>query len=476
MISLFNMNCILSIDTEVDMEFKEFLEVLRKRIKALFITALIFIFAGCGTSLFVLPKVYEASATLIVSKPSEQIIIDEIIANQRLVKSYSLIAKSERVLSRVISELGLNFTTKELQPKVSVHLEADTEIIQIAVEDKSPERAQKIANTLVHIFPNEVKEILNMDNVQVVDYATLPIKPIRPNLVLNTVMSLFAGLFAGILIVSLQNYFDSTIKSQEDIQEHMDIPVLGTIPKASWKGKRKRINELLMESYILLGANADVFNPGKEIKTILVTSEEFSEGKTCTAVNLAISLANFNQDVLLLDGDLRKPSLNEIFLEKTDKILKTFSTRNGQQYTIRSVVDVPNLAVMTGQYKGLNPLWTFESGEMESLIKELSKDYDRIIIDSPPVLLVPDPLVLSGFADGVLIVTKYGSTGIELLKKTVGRLQAADAIILGAIINYVPIKLYSNLKYYRHIKKSLDKPGKKKPLMMLPSNGRYMSS
>jgi capsular polysaccharide biosynthesis protein len=180
--------------------------------------------------------VYQARSTIIVSNTNTesgfgQLTVNDYNLNIKLVNSYSVICKTNRVLEQVITELGLPMTTQTLAGKITVSAAKDTEIIHIMVRDADPRKAQAIANSVTRVFQSEVKEIMKMDNVQIIDEARLPGEPVSPNRLRNAMLGFAVGLMLGFCLAFLIEILDRTVKSEEQITELLGIPVLGSVPK-----------------------------------------------------------------------------------------------------------------------------------------------------------------------------------------------------------------------------------------------------
>lgn len=191
--------------------------------------------AAGALSWLVLGNVYEASATIIVSSQKSNqepvgMTYSDHTLNVQLVHSYQVLCKTDRVLSQVIRETGLAITIKDLGEKITVASQKDTEIISISVEDGDPATAQAIANSLANVFQREVVKIMKMDNVQIIDYAEMPELPVKPNRVQNLLLGLAVGLAAGIGLALLVDYLDITVKSAEQVESILNVPILGVIP------------------------------------------------------------------------------------------------------------------------------------------------------------------------------------------------------------------------------------------------------
>jgi capsular polysaccharide biosynthesis protein len=218
-----------------ELDLRDILLIIQKRLWIILtLTILAALFVGT-ISAFFLDEIYASSTTLIVSKQKENSNINDLQLNdinlsRNLVDTYSVIIKSDRVLEKVLKEVNLALPIAELRSKIDVKSENNTEIIRITIEDTNSEIARDIANSVARVFMNEVTTLLRMDNVQVIDLAKASPSPVKPNVKMNTLIAAMIGLMAGIGIAFLLEMLDNTIKTQEDVQKYMDIPVIGIIP------------------------------------------------------------------------------------------------------------------------------------------------------------------------------------------------------------------------------------------------------
>ncbi|MDD3840400.1 MAG: Wzz/FepE/Etk N-terminal domain-containing protein [Clostridia bacterium] len=216
------------------MELREFFAIVRKRMWIITLLVIVAVITSFILSAFVVDKIYSSSTSLILVKESSEqtpIEYNDILLNQRLVKTYSEVIKSRSVLQKVTEQLHLPMTVEELSEKISVESVNDTEIIKITVEDKDPRLAASIANTSASIFMDEIVKLLKMENVQIIDHAQIPKEPVRPRVKLTVAVSFFIALMAGLGVVFLIEYMDNTIKTPDDVKNYLDLPVLGTIPE-----------------------------------------------------------------------------------------------------------------------------------------------------------------------------------------------------------------------------------------------------
>ena len=216
------------------MDLRDILQIIYKRLWFIILVTLVCIISSGIISFFVLDNIYEASTTLMVSKTREDqssnLQYNDILLNQKLVKTYSEIVKSNRVLEKVIEQLDLDMSTGSLRSKIQVNSVSDTEIIRITVEDMDPNFATDLANSIAVVFMGEIGSIMKMDNVQFIDPAKVPISPVKPRPLLNIAISAVMGLMISVFIIFLMEYFDNTIKTVDDIENKLGLPVLGSIP------------------------------------------------------------------------------------------------------------------------------------------------------------------------------------------------------------------------------------------------------
>jgi len=219
-------------------ELREIFQILKKYIKLIIIVPIIFAIIGALISIYLINPVYEASTTLIVRQnknSDEEINITDVNLGKSLVYTYAEMAKSNTVLDNTRKALGLS----EIKGKaITVSPVKDTQILKVAVQDTNPQLAMNIANTLVEEFTVEIVRITKADNVAVVDYATLPARPIKPNKSMNTAIAAVLGEMIVLMIIFLKEYLDNTIKTEKDIEKYLGISVIGTIPNFNQGGKQ----------------------------------------------------------------------------------------------------------------------------------------------------------------------------------------------------------------------------------------------
>jgi len=219
-----------------ELSIEQIIHILYKRLALVVLLPLITAVASGFYSWYMLDDVYQASSTVIVSNKevlieTGQLTVSDYNLNVELVDSYRILCKTNRVLNQVIDKLNLSMSAAALGEKISITSASDTDIIHILVKDKDPVLAQSITNTLTSIFQSEVKKIMMMDNVQIIDEASLPLSPVEPNRTQNVILGILIGFAAGIALAFLLEYFDRSVKSEAQFTEILGIPVLGSVPK-----------------------------------------------------------------------------------------------------------------------------------------------------------------------------------------------------------------------------------------------------
>lgn len=219
----------------MQMELKQYFEILLERLWILILLPLVAAAAAAGISFFLLEPVYESNTTLYVINrqmdANTQLAYNDMLIGQYLVKDYRELIKSRVITSAVIENLKLDgITPAQLADKISVNLKNDTRILEIRVRDQNPERARDIADEMTKVFAVKVQDLMKVENVSIVDKASLPTAPVEPRPLYNIAIAMFAGLFAAVGIIFLLEYLDDSINTVEDVEKYLDLTVLGTIP------------------------------------------------------------------------------------------------------------------------------------------------------------------------------------------------------------------------------------------------------
>jgi succinoglycan biosynthesis transport protein ExoP len=260
----------------------------------------------------------------------------------------------------------------------------------------------------------------------------------------------------GVGLAFFVEYLDNTIKFPEDAEAKLGAPVLGIVNLLSAKGKSieaivmKEPQSVFAEGYKVIRTSILLSSSDKPLKNILITSISPGEGKTATAVNIALTVAQSEHSVLLVDGDLRRPRIHKIFGLDNSKGLSTYLA-GASDIHIVPAASRSGVQVMPSGPVPPNPSELLSSRRMQQLLTLLSEKFDIVIWDSPPLMTVTDSLVLSKILDGTIIVAKAGETTFENVRKGMKSLSDIESHFLGIIINALEVKKndYYYNRYYQ---------------------------
>ena len=441
-----------------EINIKEFLDFVKEKILIVLIAvlscvALVLIYDG-----LIKTKKYSTYTTIALVKTNSDnatITQSDIQVNQNLVNTYSEIVKSKKVLKQVIKELKLDYSVEELSSRISVTSLNDTEIIKISVLDESSKRAYNITNEIAKVFIKEISSIYQMNNVSIVDAPEISNKVANNTLIKDLILSIGVGIMLSVGTLFVIFYFDDTVKFSEEFEEEIGVPVVAKVFRSRIDNDKKDAKTELMvskfpksvvsESIKTLRTNLQFSSIDKTIRTLLITSSIPGEGKSFISSNLAVSFAQANKRVLLIDCDMRKGRLHKIFkLNNTNGYsnLLLDDVANFKDYIKKT--NIPGLSVITRGTIPPNPSELLNSSKNKELIKELKKHYDKIIFDGVPCSGLTDSVIMSALVDKVAIVATNKYTPKTELISTKNLLIKTNAPIAGIIIN----KIDSTAGYY----------------------------
>ncbi len=342
-------------------------------------------------------------------------------------------------------------------------LSLNEKFIQYGVLLREVETNRQLYDALIkRIKEQSVTEEIQTVNVWIVEKAGIPSKPVRPKKSLNILLGIIVGLFGGVGLTFFFDYLDNTIKSPDDVENRLGLAVLGMVPLLH--AKEDNIEELLIqkpqaafsEHYKNLRTALLLSSASKPPQNILITSMGPEEGKTVTSVNLALTIAESDYSVLLIDSDLRKPRVHSIFGLSNAKGLSTYLAGTSSSINI---IKGPkeNLSIIPAGPLPPNPSELLGSHKLHELIRVLKERFNIIIWDSPPLMTVTDSLILSKVLDGTVIVTKAGKTTFDIVRRGLKAIRGrrasdSESRILGVIINAIDVKksdYYYYKQYYR---------------------------
>lgn len=322
------------------------------------------------------------------------------------------------------------------------------------------------------------------DNIKIAANAVAPGGPIGPQRTRNILVAFLVSFAVGIGLAFLLDYLDDSVKTSDDIGRHLGLPTLALIPHHFGSEKRRlklvaangngngtgpavstglitleERHSPMAEAYRHLRTSLLFSSAGKPPQTILVTSSQPSEGKTTTAINTAVTLAQADADVVIVDCDLRRPRLHTYFdLDNTQGLTNYLSGERNTEHLIKPCRDLPRLKVVTSGPIPPNPAELLSSNEMKNLLQFLRGRYKHVIIDSPPAISFTDAAILSTLVDGVVIVAMAGKSSLHLMRRFKHRLGNIGARIYGVVLNGIKSGSmeydYYGTGYYEYYAKS----------------------
>ena len=409
-------------------------------------------------SWFLITPLYEASVTLYVNNSISQentgyISQSDLYASTQLVNTYAAIILSDSILENVIQDASLDMDIDNLAEILKVNAVNDTEVFMVSARHPTPETAAEIVDSIAKIAPEKIAGIVRGSSVTVISYARIPTDIAFPNYLLLTLIGSAAGmcLVAGYLLI--REVMDTRIQTASDFSQ-WNYPLIASVPdfldkkqadygcRIKKNGKRKptAISCILtentpfaiQEAYKTLRTNVLFSSPDQEKRIILISSSLTGEAKTTTSINLAVSFAQNQSKVLLIDCDLRLPAVAKYLgLRQSPGLTDLMLDIESEKAVLHKLKN--GLHVLTSGTIPPNPTEMLGSKKMEHFIREISEQYDYIIIDTPPLGIMPDAAILSKYATDVILVARQGVAEKAELDTMIKKLELAKAKILGFV-------------------------------------------
>ncbi len=464
----------------VELDLSQILRALVDRAWVVIFTAVLFsIITFAGTYFFITPQ-YEASAVfyvnnsaLSIGNTSLSIESGDISASKSLVNTYIVILKDRVTLIDIIDYAGIDMSYVELRENLLAEPLEETEVFKVVVTNPDPEVAEILANSVAYILPKRISNIIEGSSVKIVSGAIIPAKASSPNYSTNTVVGFLLGIVLSVGAIALRVVLDSTIRNDEDIAKCCKHPILVSVPDMATSGKgssshyygygkstsapkeskyapanqsQKRavmgpdISFAASEAYKLLRTKLQFsFTDENDCHVIGLSSALSGEGKSLTAVNLTHTLAQLNKKVILVDCDMRRPTLAEKLGIKKYPGLSSYLTRQCKLEEIVQTCSINNSAyefhVISAGQNPPNPIELLSSERMKRALEIMRKTYDYVILDLPPVGEVSDAMSVSKETDGMLLVVRQNYCNRGVLSDAVHQFEFIHAKILGVVFN-----------------------------------------
>ncbi|MDO5728653.1 MAG: polysaccharide biosynthesis tyrosine autokinase [Actinomycetaceae bacterium] len=373
------------------------------------------------------------------------------ILAQTKVKSFVPLFTSQSVAERVIEKLNLDYTPSELSSRITARRVEDTVTLQITARADSPERAQAISDEVVIATSEEMKRLEGDSTTKItkVSSAQLSSTPVSPDPKRYIGAGLLVGIVLGYLVAYFRARYDTRIRTSEDLEGRVSQPVLGVLPESD--GIRDldftladdfRAREALRK----LRTNLRYANIDEQMQSVVITSPTMNDGKSSVAAFLGVVLAEAGSEVLLVDTDLRRPTVADKFqadgsVGLTQVLAGIASLSEAIQKT-----SVQGLSILPAGEVPANPSEILGSRRMQELVEFLAKDY-FVILDAPPLLPVTDAALLSRISNGALIVLSAGQTTLEQARSAIRAVDGIDGHVIGTVLNRASTKRFSQIAY-----------------------------
>jgi non-specific protein-tyrosine kinase len=439
------------------MEFMHYLQFLRRWWWLIILAAAL----GGGAGYVIsqrTPPIYEASATLIVATsapspdPREALIPDQ---RASLVKTYKELLLKRPVLEAVVADLGLAIDVESLAKQLSVAEVRDTQLLVLKAQDPDPQQAAAIANATVQAFNRQSAVLLanpyaaNRAGLSVVESAAAPRDPAGPAPIRVVVIAALVGALLALGLALALEYFDTSLRLARDVTLLTDLPI---VAEASFFRGAKSQSKLVTlaapfspaaEAYRMTRLHLEAGANGEPIRAMIVTSARSGEGKSITAANLAVALAQTGLCTVLIDTNLRCPSVHKLFQRPNTRGVTTAmrpeEAGRAYEHTVDSGVDNLRL-LLSGPCADMGraaPMRFLAPQRMLRLVEELKQHADTLIFDTPAALDAMETALLARSCDAMLLVVQSGRTSAEQLLQVHQMLTRVRSCILGVVLNRV---------------------------------------
>jgi succinoglycan biosynthesis transport protein ExoP len=418
----------------------------------IFILAFVLVGAAGGFAYSLTQQpVYSATARVFVGTTATSSVDSQSVGltfNQQIVASYMAIVTDPIVLNPVIEKLGLDESASQLASQVTADVPTGTLVMDITVVDSSAARSARIANAVTAslsdavgaLTPGKTSASTPIKITSTAD-AVAPTSPISPNKALNLALGTMVGLILGLLAAFLRAVTDTKIRSARDIAQITDAPLLAAIASTSKQDRNRLVDasdarSARGEAFRLLRTNLQFLDSAKESRSFVLTSANQGEGKTTTVSNLAVTIADTDTRVVLIDADLRRPQVHRQFgidgsVGLTDVLIGSVALDDALQQWGGG-----DLAILPAGTIPPNPSELLQSADMIQLLDLLGTRFDIILLDTPPVVPVADAAILAARSSGAIMVVAEGRTRRHQLEKAVTQLEQVHGRLFGVVSNF----------------------------------------
>lgn len=431
------------------MDIREYLGIWRTRWVSILATLIVAVGGAALVSAVTTPE-YKASSQLFVTTTGGASVAEAYQGNlfsKERVTSYASLAAGKQVAQRTIDSLGIDITAEELIGKVTATPQPESVLLDISVLDPDPEFARDLANTVAAQTSQLVSELETSArggspaaSATLVELADTPASPATPQWTRNLMLGAVAGLLLGLVVAVLRDRLDVSVKTPHSLTERADAPVVGVIPREKIPKDTRPVlfgtdRPVASEAFRELRTNLSFVGATKEARVLVFTSPRAGAGTTSAVAALGVALGEVGHSVILVDADLRAPSLATYFGASSDS--GTSTVLAGQTPLDEAVQPTSHLGLSLLAAGPLppNPSELLSMVILTDLVKELRATYDFVLIDASPVLQYTDAALLAKSADGAVLLARYGSTGRTDVIEAADKLRLVGANVVGTVLS-----------------------------------------
>lgn len=420
-----------------------YINVVRKKIIFILIFTLITTGLAYVYSFRIAKPLYTTTTTVIIGKDTnintDRLNQGDVQMYQSLIKTYTQIVQSKLVATRAAELLNTGVTAEILMNNMSVSSVLNSQVISITYTGGSSKVAAERSNALAMAFVYESQVLLPSGMARIMDKADENDAVSKLNKARDVVLASFLGMMLSIGLAFLLNFLDNRIKSEEDVDKYLNIPMVGIIPMENKIGRvivYKDSKSPVTEAFKSIRTNLLFSLKSRDIRTLLVSSSLPNEGKSTISSNIAAAISQTGKTVLIIDCDLRRPSIHRAFDLSNEKGLVDliFDEVNLEDVVVKIH---ENLFVLPSGKIPFNPSELLYTPKMKKFIKDMEVKYDYVILDTPPIIVFTDTLTLVDEKIAVILVVDSSQTKIEVCKKAKHLLQNVNATLIGTILNKV---------------------------------------
>lgn len=398
-------------------------------------------------------KYYSSQIMFVASNKDTSLVVSgqsssDLSASVTLAESYQYVFTTTELSQKVANNCGWDVSAQDVKSFISVQPVEETAIVYLTVTTTNPEVSYAIADTYVRFYEEAITTAFPSTRLTVIDPPLLPEQPnANNNKLIYTALGFLSGAVLAALVIVCIVAIKDTVKSSDDIKTKLNLKIIGSVNHVPSKGKKddkssvlitdRRSGFAFIESFKLIRTKFDHILLRKGQKALVVTSTEENEGKTTTAINIALALAKNGKEVLLIDGDLRKPAIAKALNINANEDLGIFGIVNGSRDLADSIKysEKYNLYLLLSGKTIPDSAEVLSSSQMGEIIARAKQEFDYVVIDTAPCGVVADASILAGFSDAIVMVIRQDTVSTRRIKRALENLDNSGTEIVGCIYN-----------------------------------------